>query len=182
MLFESSNTTHREILLDSIQNAQTYATYDIETNTITATRIEGNVIDENSSDVFLGVYVKQTSTSDAAIPSMRVIYDDSKSNLGVDNMQDAIDKLDEKVDNMENVIDRVDTIESELGITLTTTLSSGQTSLTFTDERITVNSILDSVYTSIFGVAVKSAVFAVGKLTLTFSAQTTAMTVKVVIK
>jgi hypothetical protein len=65
---------------------------------------------------------------------------------------------------------------------LTSTLTAGVTSLTLTDSRITTNSILDSVYTSIFGVAVKSAVFASGSLTLTFPAQTSDMVVKVVIK
>lgn len=68
------------------------------------------------------------------------------------------------------------------GNELTSTLSTGSTSLTFTDSRITANSTLVAVYTSIFGVAVKSAVFANGSLTLTFPAQTENMTVKVVIK
>ena len=84
--------------------------------------------------------------------------------------------------NIGNLTTRVTNIEEELGFELTSTLSTGSTSLTFTDSRITTNSTLVAVYTSIFGVAVKSAVFENESLTLTFPAQTEDMTVKVVIK
>ena len=84
--------------------------------------------------------------------------------------------------NISNLTTRVTNVETSLGFELTLTLTSGETSLTFTDSRITTSSTLVSVYTSIFGVAVKSAVFANGSLTLTFPAQTVAMTVKAVIK
>lgn len=98
LLFESTNTTHREILLDSIGDTNTYVTYDIENNTITATSIEGNVIDENSTNVFLGVYVKKTGTADGELGANRVSYDDSVSELGASDVQGAIEKLDEKID------------------------------------------------------------------------------------
>ena len=100
LLFESTNTTHREILLDSIGDTNTYMTYDIENNTITATSIEGNVIDENSTNVFLGVYVKKTGTAEGELGANRVSYDDSVSELGASDVQGAIEKLDEKIDNI----------------------------------------------------------------------------------
>ena len=69
----------------------------------------------------------------------------------------------------------------DIGITFTRTLTSGETSLTITDNRITVDSVLNNVYTSKFGMSVKSAVFGEGTLTLTFKAQEEDITVKVVI-
>ena len=92
-------------------------------------------------------------------------YDNSTSGLTSTNVQGAIDEL-----------------KSENGFTLSSTLTAGQTTLTFSDTRITTNSILDSVYTSIFGVAVKTAEVTNGSLTLTFKEQTENITVKVVIK
>ena len=81
-----------------------------------------------------------------------------------------------------NVQGAIDELKSENGFSLTSTLTSGQTSLTFTDARITENSILSAVYTSIFGVSVKTAEVTNGSLTLTFKEQTEDITVKVVIK
>ena len=103
LLFESTNTTYREIVLDGIHDAQTYVTYDIENNTITPSYIEGNEIDETSSNVYTAVYIKTTNTVEGTIPSKRVIYDDSVSSLGVDNMQDAIEKLNENIDKIPTV-------------------------------------------------------------------------------
>lgn len=107
LLFESTNTTHREILLDSIGDTNTYVTYDIENNTITASSIEGIVVDENNTNVFMGVYIKKTETSDASIPSKRVIHDDTTSQLGVNNIKDAIDKIVENIGNINNDLDNV---------------------------------------------------------------------------
>ena len=69
----------------------------------------------------------------------------------------------------------------EIGIILTATLTSGETSLTFTDDRITANSVLNSVYTTKYGVAVESVVFNNGTLTLEFPSQEEDIDVKVVI-
>ena len=81
-----------------------------------------------------------------------------------------------------NLQDGIDELKSENGFTLSSTLTASQTSLTFTDERITEDSILSAVYTSIFGIGVKSAEITNGSLVLTFKAQTEDMIVKVVIK
>ena len=69
----------------------------------------------------------------------------------------------------------------DIGITFTRTLTSGETSLTITDNRITVDSVLNNVYTSKFGMSVKSAVFGEGTLTLEFPSQDEDIEVKVVI-
>ena len=114
LLFESTNITHREILLDSIGDTHTYVTYDIENNTIIASSIEGNVVDENSTNVFMGVYIKKTESSDASIPSKRVIYDDTTSQLGVNNIKDAIDKIVENVGNINNELDNLSSDASEI--------------------------------------------------------------------
>ena len=69
----------------------------------------------------------------------------------------------------------------DIGITLTTTLPSGESSLTLTDERITADSTLNAVYTSKFGMSVKSAVFEEGSLTIEFPSQDEDVDIKVVI-
>ena len=130
LLFESTNTTHREILLDSINDAQTYVTYNMIDNTITATCIEGIDIDENSVNVFLGVYVKSTGTADGGVSATKVNYDDSESNLGVNNIQEAINVLSNRevdlsgvestIENLENATDNlenyVNTLENDIKV------------------------------------------------------------------
>ena len=68
-----------------------------------------------------------------------------------------------------------------LGLTFSSTLATGETTVVFEDERLTTESVLDSVYTSIFGVKVKSATFGEGTLTLEFPTQTEDMEVKAVV-
>lgn len=70
---------------------------------------------------------------------------------------------------------------ADIGVTLTSTLPSGQTTLTFTDEKITADSVLNAVYTSVFGAYVKSAEFIDGSLTLEFVKQDENMDVKILI-
>lgn len=69
----------------------------------------------------------------------------------------------------------------DIGITLTSTLVAGETTLVFTDNRITTDDVLNNVYTSKFGMSVKSAVFGEGTLTLEFPSQDEDIEVKVVI-
>ena len=90
-----------------------------------------------------------------------------------------------------SLISRVTTIQNDLGITLTSTLSAGSTSVTFTHAGIKETSTFD-VYTDIYGVNPKSVSDItisqdkynrdVGNLTLTFKPQSKDMSVKVVIK
>ena len=68
-----------------------------------------------------------------------------------------------------------------LGLTFSATLLTGNTSLVFEDNKITSDSVLDSVYTSVFGVKIKKATFAEGSLTLEFPAQTEDITVTAVV-
>lgn len=65
------------------------------------------------------------------------------------------------------------------GTVLSSMLTSGSTTLVFQDVSITVNSTLQDVYTSVFGVVPTDAVFAAGSLTLTFQAQDADINVKV---
>lgn len=90
-----------------------------------------------------------------------------------------------------SLISRVTTIQDDLGITLTSTLSAGSTSVTFTHAGIKETSTFD-VYTDIYGVNPKSVSDItvsqdkygrdVGNLTLTFKPHSKDMSVKVVIK
>lgn len=61
---------------------------------------------------------------------------------------------------------------------LTGTLTAGETTLTFTDSTISMDSVFD-YYTSIFGVNPTNAVVTSGQLVLTFEAQDSDMSVKV---
>ena len=55
-------------------------------------------------------------------------------------------------------------------IQLSDTLEASETSLVFTDDAITIDSIID-IYTDVFGVAPTNAEVTTGSLTLTFTAQ-----------
>jgi hypothetical protein len=84
--------------------------------------------------------------------------------------------------------DNSDIIDAELhrlavgqGKALTSTLTAGQTTLTFTDSSITANSTVD-VYTSVYGVSPTEITSGTGSLTLTFDSQDSDLSVKVVIK
>lgn len=61
---------------------------------------------------------------------------------------------------------------------ITSTLAAGETTITISSQKITANSAL-SFYTSVYGVNPKSASAAAGSVTLTFDAQSAAMTVGV---
>ena len=63
---------------------------------------------------------------------------------------------------------------------LTGTLTAGQTSLTIEDEGITLSAIVD-IYTDVFGVDPTNVVVANGSITITFDAQASDLSVKVVI-
>lgn len=91
LLYESTNTTHREILLDSIHNSQTYVTYNIETNTITPSYCEG---EEVSDVITTTVRIKETlQTGTTNLVASRIKYDNEVSGMNADNMQSAIDEL-----------------------------------------------------------------------------------------
>ena len=120
-------------------------------------------LNKNLYDKYDNRYIKRGEYSGGSAEN--TTYSNTASGLTSTNVQGAIDEL-----------------KSENGFTLSSTLTAGQTTLTFSDTRITTNSILDSVYTSIFGVAVKTAEVTNGSLTLTFKEQTENITVKVVIK
>ena len=102
LLSDNSAITYREILLDGIHDTQTYVTYDIATNTITPSYCEGVVID-GTTNVTTTVYVKKyvVSETTTTLSSGIISYDDTKANLGADNLQGAIEKLDDKIDGIE---------------------------------------------------------------------------------
>ena len=102
LLSDNSAITYREILLDGIHDTQTYVTYDIATNTITPSYCEGVVIN-GTTNVTTTVYVKKyvVSETTTTLSSGIISYDDTKANLGTDNLQGAIEKLDDKIDGIE---------------------------------------------------------------------------------
>lgn len=102
LLSDNSAITYREILLDGIHDTQTYVTYDIATNTITPSYCEGVVIN-GTTNVTTSVYVKKyvVSETTTTLSSGIISYDDTKANLGADNLQGAIEKLDDKIDGIE---------------------------------------------------------------------------------
>lgn len=72
-------------------------------------------------------------------------------------------------------------IASVSGTELTSTLTAGQTTLTFTDSSITANSTVD-VYTSVYGISPTEITPGTGSITLAFDSQDSDLSVKVVIK
>ena len=172
-----NNATSKEILLDGVFDYQTYVTYDVATNKITPSVFEGVTIDGTTS-ITTSVYVKEHIESDITVPAGSIAYDNTTSGMSATNVQGAIDELDGSVDTLST---KITTLENA-DITLSSTLTAGQTTLTFTDDRITDNSILASVYTSKYGVGVSSANISEGSLVLEFSTQDEDIVVKVVIR
>ena len=119
-------------------------------------------LNKNLYDKYDNRYIKRDEYSGGSAKD--TTYDNTNSGLSATNVQGAIDEL-----------------KFENGFSLTSTLTAGQTSLTFTDARITENSILSAVYTSVFGVSVSSANIVTGSLTLTLPQQEEDVTIKVVI-
>ena len=102
LLSVNEDVTYRELLLDTLYDAESYITYYKETNTIVPTYCEGSVIDENT-DITTSIYIKKYTTSDITTLSSSIIsYDDSESGLGVNNIQDAIEVLINKINELEN--------------------------------------------------------------------------------
>ena len=80
--------------------------------------------------------------------------------------------------NIANLTTRVTNIE---GFELTSTLTAGATSLTFTNSKITTNSIVD-IYSSVYGVNPKTVTLSNGSIAMTFKAQSSDVSVKVVVR
>ena len=76
---------------------------------------------------------------------------------------------------------QIDEIKSENGFSLTSTLTAGATSLTFTNSKITTNSTVD-IYSSEYGVNPKTVTLSNGSIAMTFKAQSSDVLVKVVCK
>ena len=84
----------------------------------------------------------------------------SELESAIDEINADLDELEEDMSNMPSG-----------GTKLTGILAAGQTKITFTDDEITSDAKLSAVYTSVFGVPLKSATFGEGSLTLEFPAQ-----------
>ena len=84
-------------------------------------------------------------------------------------------------DNSDIIDAELHRLSTRVGKVLTSTLTAGQTTITFTDSSITANSTVD-VYTSVYGVSPTEITSATGSLTLTFDSQDSDLSVKVVIK
>ena len=119
LLFESTNTTHREILIDSLLDVQTYVTYNIADNTITLSSYEGTDVDNTSTTITTKVYVKKMSEVNGTISANRIIYDNSTSNMIANNIQDAIDEIKNDIDNTEIIATKlnIDEINANNGLT-----------------------------------------------------------------
>lgn len=120
LLSDNSAITYREILLDGIHDTQTYVTYDIATNTITPSYCEGVVIN-GTTNVTTTVYVKKyvVSETTTTLSSGIISYDDTKANLGTDNLQGAIEKLDDKIDGIEQTATNTSYNNSTSGLSAT---------------------------------------------------------------
>ena len=87
-----------------------------------------------------------------------------------------------KLDALPTASELAEEIASASGKELTSTLTAGQTTLTFTDSAITANTIVDNVLSSVQGVTYESIEIEEGVLTMTFDEQAVDVSVKVVIR
>lgn len=106
------------------------------------------------------------STNTTNISNLQTSLGTTNTNLGTTNT------------NIANLTTRVTNIE---GVELTSTLTAGATSLTFTNSKITTNSTVD-IYSSVYGVNPKTVTLSNGSIAMTFKAQSSDVSVKVVVK
>ena len=107
ILFDSSNTTYREILLDGIHDYQTYVTYDIVTHSIVASYYEGTQVDANATTITTAVYVKGNQIENGNVGANKIMYDDTTTQLSAPNVQVAIEELNDKIDNAQGSMDNI---------------------------------------------------------------------------
>ena len=100
ILFESDNMEYREIVLDSMYDAQTYVRYDFVTNSIIPTVYEGNEITDSSSDIITTIYTKTNKIEAGSIEAEKIVIDNTTNNLNAKNMQGALDEVVDKLNNL----------------------------------------------------------------------------------
>ena len=113
------------------------------------------------------------STNTTNISNLQTSLETTNTNLETTNTN-----LGTTNTNIANLTTRVANIE---GVELTSTLTAGATSLTFTNSKITTNSTVD-IYSSEYGVNPKTVTLSNGSIAMTFKAQSSDVLVKVVCK
>ena len=107
LVSENENVTYREILLDTLYDAETYAIYYPDTNTILPSVCEGVAIDETTS-ITTTVYIKEYTGVDVSnLSANNISYNNEASELDVLNVQDAIDMLDGELDDVYSQLDSI---------------------------------------------------------------------------
>lgn len=107
ILFDSTNTTYREILLDGIHDYQTYVTYDLATHSIVASYYEGTEVDATSTTITTAVYTKGNQIANGNVGASKIMYDDSVTNIDAPNLQVAIEQLAKNVDNTQTEVNDI---------------------------------------------------------------------------
>lgn len=142
-----------------------------------AVRINGVIV---TNQLKFDTWMNQEKTAfDTWFDTIKGILDKDTAGhlqLEIDTLQSNLSSLKTDVQN------DVSAINTRLGKELTSTLTAGQTSITFTDTSITTNTIVDNVLASVQGVTYESIEITEGALTMTFDKQAVDVSVKVVIR
>ena len=107
ILFESNNTTHREILLDGIHDFQTYVKYDIATHSIIPMCYEGDDLTASSVDITTNIYLKGNQIANGNVGASKISFNNTTTDLNAPNVQGAIEELNENMKNVPTVFDYV---------------------------------------------------------------------------
>ena len=119
------------------------------------------------------------SAFDTWFATIRDILDEDTAG----HLQTEIEALQSALSTFETEVQSdVSAINTRLGKELTSTLTAGQTSITFTDTSITTNTIVDNVVSSLKGLCYEDIEIEEGVLTMTFDEQAVDVSVKVVIR
>ena len=147
-----------------------------DTVTITNEAIaEGNTITENAVNE---VHTSNENTLAEVNTLVAEVRKELQNVPNAENMANLQSQITENKNNIANLTTRVTNIE---GVELTSTLAAGSTSLTFTNSKITTNSTVD-IYSSEYGVNPKTVTLSNGSIAMTFKAQSSDVSVKVVCK
>lgn len=137
-----------------------------------------NVRVDNSNNIVMEVNPAATPTIEQV---QEITKDIGKIKQEIDTkITELENSIDTDIEILETQFSNALSLKADKSTILSGTLSIGETSITFTNDVLTEDSIID-IYTDVYGVSPKEVSSSIGSLTLTFDAQTVAVNIKVVV-
>jgi len=172
-----TNATNVQALLDNVTDKDTNPTKD-SAKTVTSGGVYST--DKATREMIAPVEENATSSAPYAIGEQLIFNGVLCEATSAISIGDTL-AVDTNLQISPKFASQINSLNYSLGKKLTQTLVAGQTSLTFTNDRITSTSLIE-VYTDIYGKNPKTITQSSTTLTMTFDALSTNLTVVVIVK